>query len=579
MGDPKMNIERVRRKLIFASTLIGVLALWSGSYVGADGGADGGDEHQTAQNENEPILLGVSGGSIDDSSSAFCCGGTLGALVQDGDGVQYILSNNHILARTNKGISGDLIVQPGLIDVDPVCTEVPSNAVAYLSDFVPIEFNLTNLVDAAIAEVILGRVHPSGNILDIGALNSATLAPSSPGLAVKKSGRTTGLTQGTISAVDVTVNVSIPTKCGPGRGKSATFTDQLRITPGTFSAGGDSGSLIVEDVASLPRAVGLLFAGSSTSTLANRIDNVLSAFGVSMIGGDLPLPLVTGSISGTVESDVDASPLAGATVVVDTGELATTSPNGTYAIADVPIGSRSVTASALGFVSETQSSIDVVEDEATVVDFALDEAIVGTQAIVDCIIYSTAGGRNGDKHLHVTVRIIDDLRMPVAGASVSVTVLGLGSAIGTTDSAGEVTFVAKNAADTCYKTEVTAVVASGLTFDGSYPQNGFLKGDDLTPNADCRSESDDCGGSSFTDTILTSGTGKLRAAIGAKRRNEHSFFSISNKVVGVGVGVANGEAVIEVYLASHDAGVIAQLPDHVENVSVRAVVTGEFVAY
>jgi len=217
------------------------------------------------------------------------------------------------------------------------------------------------------------------------------------------------------------------------------------------------------------------------------------------------------------------------------------------------------------------------------VNFALDEAIVGTQAIVDCIIYSTAGGgRNGDKHLQVTVRIIDDLRMPVAGASVSADVSGgLGTATGTTDSAGEVTFVANNAADMCYITEVFSVDASGLSFDGLVPENGFLKGTDDTPDADCRipGVSDACGGGSFPATISTSGTGKLRAAIGAKRRNELNFFSISNKVVGVGVGVANGEAVIEVYLASHDAGVIAQLPDHVENVSVRAVVTGEFVAY
>ncbi len=51
-----------------------------------------------------------------------------------------------------------------------------------------------------------------------------------------------------------------------------------------FSAGGDSGSLIVEDVATCPHAVGLVVAGSSTITIANPISDVLGAFGVS-IGG------------------------------------------------------------------------------------------------------------------------------------------------------------------------------------------------------------------------------------------------------------------------------------------------------
>jgi uncharacterized protein (AIM24 family) len=51
-----------------------------------------------------------------------------------------------------------------------------------------------------------------------------------------------------------------------------------------FIAGGDSGSLMVEDVATAPRAVGLLFAGSSTSAIANPIGEVLSFLGATMVG-------------------------------------------------------------------------------------------------------------------------------------------------------------------------------------------------------------------------------------------------------------------------------------------------------
>jgi hypothetical protein len=159
-----------------------------------------------------PISLGTSGGNINDRSKAFCYGGTLGALVEDGHGVQYILSNNHVLARTNLAAPGEDIIQPGLIDQSPTCAQDTTDVVADLSSFQPIIFKgkkiaTTNTVDAAIAEIRLGAVDPKGSILDIGVISNATLAPAL-GLAVKKSGRTTGLTRGSISALDVTVDVS-----------------------------------------------------------------------------------------------------------------------------------------------------------------------------------------------------------------------------------------------------------------------------------------------------------------------------------------------------------------------------------
>src|ERR1700674_1494280 len=76
-----------------------------------------------------PIQMGVSGGSfkarIKSGKSFECCGGTLGSLVVDKKGVDFILSNNHVLARTNKGGPGDRIVQPGLEDTTPtICTQI-----------------------------------------------------------------------------------------------------------------------------------------------------------------------------------------------------------------------------------------------------------------------------------------------------------------------------------------------------------------------------------------------------------------------------------------------------------------------
>ena len=76
--------------------------------------ADGGADHQAAQ--AWPIELGTSGGSPDDRSGPYCCGGTLGALVTDAGGNYYILSNNHVIARFGAASIGEPIHHPALID-------------------------------------------------------------------------------------------------------------------------------------------------------------------------------------------------------------------------------------------------------------------------------------------------------------------------------------------------------------------------------------------------------------------------------------------------------------------------------
>src|SRR5512144_679084 len=73
---------------------------------------DCGPAHQIYQ--PFPIAMGTSGGNINDRTRVFCYGGTLGALVEDRGGAQYILSNNHVLARTNLASPGEDIIQPGL---------------------------------------------------------------------------------------------------------------------------------------------------------------------------------------------------------------------------------------------------------------------------------------------------------------------------------------------------------------------------------------------------------------------------------------------------------------------------------
>ena len=94
-----------------------------------------------------------------------------------------------------------------------------------------------------------------------------------------KYGRTTGQTSGKIFAINASLNV------GYSGGKTAGFEGQIVISPGSFSAGGDSGSLIVvQKGRDALKPVGLLFAGSSSSTIASPIGPILSTFRVSVDG-------------------------------------------------------------------------------------------------------------------------------------------------------------------------------------------------------------------------------------------------------------------------------------------------------
>ncbi|MGH9795467.1 MAG: hypothetical protein ACRD5G_11900 [Candidatus Acidiferrales bacterium] len=237
--------------------------------------ADGGANHQTKQ--TPPIQLGTSGGNVNDASKAFCCSGTLGALVERG-GIRYILSNNHVLARSNQAAPGEDVSQPGLIDVG--CNAANANIVA---DFSQAPALGTQNVDAAIAEVRGGAVSSTGAIIDVGVPSSNPAAPA-VNLQVAKSGRTTGLTCGGITSINTDVQVQYQAGCGKGKKFRITYQDQVVVTGSTFSAGGDSGSLIVS--AGTAQPVALLYAGSSTTTIGNPVGDVIAAFpGLSFVGG------------------------------------------------------------------------------------------------------------------------------------------------------------------------------------------------------------------------------------------------------------------------------------------------------
>jgi hypothetical protein len=252
--------------------------------------------------------------------------GTLGAIVTDRNtGEKLILSNNHVLANSNDALVGDPILQPGPTDGgqnpgdivarlerfvrlrfldDPAPPPEPpppppggggcdvvngviaiTNALATLvgssqrvaataaptttaAPTVPQAIPQDNDVDAALARPVDPNMF-TGEIQVIGTVSGTK--PAQLGMNIRKSGRTTGYTEGTLTLINATVSVAYGER-------TARFTGQIITSP--MSQGGDSGSLIVD--AAENKAVGLLFAGSNLATIFTPIDKVLDALGVKI---------------------------------------------------------------------------------------------------------------------------------------------------------------------------------------------------------------------------------------------------------------------------------------------------------
>lgn len=251
---------------------------------------------QARTERHRPAPGGVSIGHKDITA------GTLGVVAISNAGNPVILSNNHVLAATNKAMLGDSIYQPGPIDGGG-----PEDAIAMLVDFQTIRFD-NEQGDCSIAESVAGVANAAARVLgsshrlearkqEVGAnvMDAAVAVPldvysldraiiglgpiiagvrhASLGMRTKKSGRTTGLTAGTVEVLDAVVQVSY------GGDLVATFENQF-ITS-NMSRGGDSGSLTVSD-GNPPVAVGLLFAGSERVTIHSPIQPILDRFEITL---------------------------------------------------------------------------------------------------------------------------------------------------------------------------------------------------------------------------------------------------------------------------------------------------------
>ncbi len=216
-----------------------------------------GNPHQACQ--NEPIDLGT---QIQPSRANWL--GTAGAPIKwldDNEEPHWgILSNWHVMASGGEQI--------GRAQHQPTTSGKPMATLAKWASPKP---DKQNLIDAAVADALMDNLHTiSPKILGIGQIGAKPIT-ATLGLAVTKSGRTTGVTAATCIATGAAVRVSYGDF-------TAAFVDQdiyeNKSTP--FSAAGDSGSLIVDQAEHRPCS--LLFAGSAQITVGNPIRHVVDAF-------------------------------------------------------------------------------------------------------------------------------------------------------------------------------------------------------------------------------------------------------------------------------------------------------------
>ena len=220
-----------------------------------------------------PVPIGVSTGNI-----IACGGGTIGLRVRNGDNY-YAISCNHVWGRLNAAQVGESIVQPGGLDV--ACAAIATDIVATVADLEPIVHLSTanNIMDAVLVATSTANMGNSTPVDGYGIPSSTPVDPM-VGMSVQKYGRTTGLTAGKISAINVTLGLNY------GYG-TARFVGQIAIEPSrnkaVFVDSGDSGSLVVTDDDSAS-PVGLVFAKAGDLTYANPIKPILARFNVVVDG-------------------------------------------------------------------------------------------------------------------------------------------------------------------------------------------------------------------------------------------------------------------------------------------------------
>lgn len=232
----------------------------------------------------DPIKGGCSIGPVREVSPGSVSAGTCGVVVEDtaDDNKRRLLSNYHVMCLDGAWDAPGAdrrIVQPGRLDGGVAGVDTVGEIVRGFYGSVPSGL-LNNYIDAAICDLGAGR-EASPEILEIGALAGSNAAPV-VNAAVKKSGRTTGLTSGVLLDTDFVTRVG-----------ATWFYHQYMVSsdPATqpdFSGLGDSGSIVVGTADT--KAVGMIMSiGISATGRSYTVCNP-----ISMVEESLEVRLVTG---------------------------------------------------------------------------------------------------------------------------------------------------------------------------------------------------------------------------------------------------------------------------------------------
>jgi hypothetical protein len=215
------------------------------------------------------------------------CVGTLGALVRVG-GELFGLSNNHVIGRCSYAESGHPVLIPGNLDINPYFLRHPFTGGVFESAApmvygAPANVNVAQNLDAALMRIVDDT---AVSAMQGGAYQTpAVVAQIADNMLVQKVGRTTGHTRGRVTgkiAGFQSISYTIPEL---NQNFNVFFNEAWIVEGqgGPFSDSGDSGSLVVGELANGQIAsVGLVFAGNGTISLVAPLDLILSHFNATI---------------------------------------------------------------------------------------------------------------------------------------------------------------------------------------------------------------------------------------------------------------------------------------------------------
>jgi hypothetical protein len=195
--------------------------------------------------------------------------GSLGCVVsRPGDDARYLLSACHVLAPLGNAQVGDEILEPEAGRPEAL-------RIATLTEFEQLKSEAEpNRFDAAIARLDQ-NADVSARIAIIGELRTPVMS-SVPFQSVRKYGAATHHTLGVVTDPLADVPFTMD-------GDEYPFEDVIEVlgAGGPFSAGGDSGALVVDALTNRP--IGLIIGGARGRTYVSPLTRVLEHFNVQLV--------------------------------------------------------------------------------------------------------------------------------------------------------------------------------------------------------------------------------------------------------------------------------------------------------